>query len=126
MILVFVFAKMLFLLESTIETVNLFLRPLRKYIGETIRIEDQIKGRKAIWLLEVERYLRVKLELELRSESLVEQRKVEIVNNNIIIHIVHVKWKDDDPETYQSNLRTLLSWKHRLINKFRSIEACYT
>lgn len=105
--------------------VDLFLEPLRKFIGGIVKLEDQIKGRKAIQLIEIKGYLRAKAELELRSESFVEQRKVKIVNNDIKIHIIYVKWKEDNPETYQSNLRTLFLWKERLIRKYESIEVCY-
>lgn len=127
MISVVVSVEMLFLLNNPLEMVDLFLDPLRKYIyiGETIKLEDQIRGRKAIWLGEVKRYLRLKLYLELRVESFVEERKLEIVNNEIIIHKVYVKWRIFDPKTYRSNLKTLFMWKNRLISKYQSIEVCY-
>lgn len=58
MISVFVSVKMLFLLDSSIEMVDFFSKPLRRHIPSSVKIEDQIKGRKAIWLIEVKNYLR--------------------------------------------------------------------
>lgn len=82
---------MLFLLESPIEVVDLFLEPLRRYIASSVKIENQIKGRKAIWLIEVNHYLQVKLEFEQRIDSLVESKIVEVKNNDIITHTSYIK-----------------------------------
>lgn len=38
--------------------VDFFLKPLRRHIASSVKIEDHIKGRKAIWLIEVKSYLR--------------------------------------------------------------------
>ena len=49
---------MLELLNSNIETVEVYLKPIRKYIYRLhIKLEDQIKHRRAIWLMAVRDYL---------------------------------------------------------------------
>lgn len=67
---------MLFLLESPIESpieiVDLYLEPLRKYIASTVKLEDQIRGRRAIWLIEVKSYLLTKYNFEQRMDRLIE------------------------------------------------------
>lgn len=67
---------MLFLLESPIESpieiVDLYLEPLRKYIASTVKLEDQIRGRRAIWLIEVKSFLLTKYNFEQRMDRLIE------------------------------------------------------
>ena len=51
---------MLELLNSNIETVEVYLKTIRKYIYIYIlhiKLEDQIKHRRAIWLMAVRDYL---------------------------------------------------------------------
>lgn len=52
--------------------VYLYLNPLRKYIASSVKIEDQIRGRRAIWLIEVKNYLRTKIEFNQRMNRLTE------------------------------------------------------
>lgn len=63
---------MLFLLESPIEIVDLYLEPLRKYIASTVKLEDQIRGRRVVWLIEVRSYLLTKHNFKERMNRLIE------------------------------------------------------
>ena len=52
---------MLKLLNSDLEIIDMYYNPLHKYfIRDCIKIEDQIKSRKAAWLLAVKDYIRQK------------------------------------------------------------------
>ena len=52
---------MLELLNSDLETIDIYYAHLHKYlIRDCIKIEDQIKSRKAAWLLAIKDYVRQK------------------------------------------------------------------
>ena len=67
---------MLDLLNSDLETIDMYYNPLHKYfIRDCIKIEDQIKCWKAAWLLAVKDYIKQKEFYETNAEILVEFRK---------------------------------------------------
>ena len=67
---------MLELLNSDLETINVYYAPLHKYlIRDCIKIEDQIKARKAAWLLASKDYVRQKDFYNRDAEICIEFRK---------------------------------------------------
>ena len=64
---------MLELLNSDLEIIDMYYNPLHKYfIKDCIKIKDQIKSRKAAWLLAVKDYIRQKEFYNIDAEILVE------------------------------------------------------
>lgn len=67
--------------ETNLETVEKYLIPLRKYlITLNIRLEDQIKGRRAAWLLGVREYLRLKRIYFLEGEEVISHESIKKPN----------------------------------------------
>ena len=70
---------MLDLLNSDLETIDMYYNPLHKYfIQDCIKIEDQIKSRKTAWLLAIKDYIRQKVFYKTDAEILVKFRKAYI------------------------------------------------
>ena len=67
---------MLELLNTNLQLIDVYYAPLHKYlIRDCIKIEDQIKSRKAAWLVAIKDYIRQKKFYKTDAEILVEFRK---------------------------------------------------
>ena len=118
---------MLELLNSDLETIDVYYAPLHKYhIKDCIKIEDQIKSRKAAWLLAIKDYIRQNEFYNTDAEILVEFRKYftdKKGNTNFTNY--WIKKKDRWPLQHRKRQERLSNWKLFLVNKYQSIKACY-
>ena len=74
---------MLDLLNSNVETVELYLHPLEKYFIKTcIKLEEQIKHRKAAWLIGVRDFILTKEFYERDAENFIEFNRSNIVTSS--------------------------------------------
>lgn len=71
--------------ETYPEAVERYLIPLRKYlIRLKIKLQDQIKGRRATWLIGVREYLRLKRIYCLEDEEVIIHKKIKSENGNLV------------------------------------------
>ena len=118
---------MLELLNSDLETIDIYYAPLHKYlIRDCIKIEDQIKSRKVAWLLAIKDYIRQKEFYNRDAETFVEFRKYftdKKGNTNFINY--RIKKKDRWPLQHRNRQERLSNWRLFLVNEYQNIEACY-
>ena len=105
----------------------MYYTPLHKYfIRDSTKIEDQIKFRKAGWLLTVKDYIRQKRIYEGDAEILIEFRKTYTdKKGNTHYTNYWIKKKDRWPLQHKLRQDRLRNWKSLLVNKYKSIEVCY-
>lgn len=72
--------------EIDLETIENYLIPLIKYVIRlNIRVEDQIKGRKAAWLLGVRKISKIKRIYFLEGEEVISHEKIHKLNGEWVI-----------------------------------------
>ena len=118
---------MLELLNSNIELVKMYLKLLNKYFIQTcIKLEDQIKHRKAAWLASVKDYIIQKEFYEQDAEILIEFRKTYTDKKGHDLYTNYwFKKKDRFPLQHRLRQEGLRNWKLFLVNEYQSIEVCY-
>ena len=100
---------------------------VRKYFIKTcIKLEEQIKHRKASWLIGVPDYILSKEFYERDAETLIEFRKTYTDRKENLFHLTSwLKRKDRFPSQHRTTLERIREWKAFLINEYQSIEVCY-
>ena len=118
---------MLELLNSNLEIIDIYYNPLQKYfIRDCIKLEDQIKSRKAGWLLAVKHYIRQNEFYNTDAEILVEFRKTYTDKKGKISFTSYwVKRKDRWPVQHRLRQESLRNWKIFLVNEYQSVEVHY-
>ena len=115
---------MLELINSNIETIELYLKPLRKYLNRTdINLECQIKHIRAIWLLSVRDYLITKTFYETNAKKLIEFRKAcTDKKGHMFYHSKWIKRKERYPLEHKLRQKRIKNWKKYLIDKHQTIK----
>ena len=118
---------MLELINSNLEIIDVYYSLLDKYlIRNYIKIEDQIKSRKAAWLLAIKDYIRQKEFYNIDAEILVEFRKYFTdKKDNINFTNYWIEKKDRWPLQHRNRQERLSNWRLFLVNEYQNIEACY-
>ena len=118
---------MLDLLNSNVETVELYLHPLEKYFIKTcIKLEEQIKHRKAAWLIGVRDFILTKEFYEWDAENFIEFQKIYTDRKGNLFHsTTWLRRKDRFPVQHRVRQERTREWKTFLINEYQSIEVCY-
>ena len=118
---------MLELLNSNLDTIEVYYAPLHKYlIRDCIKIEDQIRSRKAAWLIAVKDYVRQKDFYNRDAEIYIEFRKYFTdKKGNTTFTNQWLKKKDRWPLQHKLRQKRLSNWKLFLVNEYQNIEACY-
>lgn len=109
--------------EIDLETIENYLIPLIKYVIRlNIWVEDQIKGRRAGWLLGVRKILRKKKRIYfLEGEEVISHEKIQKLNGEWVIKFY--RRKKLYPEELQRKLDYLKKWEKRLLISLETIEA---
>ena len=103
---------MLDLLNSNVKTVELYLHPLEKYFIKTcIKLEEQIKHRKAAWLIGVRDFILTKEFYERDAETFIEFRKTYTDRKgNLLINIGFIgRLTDSSTTQYKLNIDGIIS-----------------
>ena len=118
---------MIELLNSNLETAELYLKPLKKYFNKTcIKLEDQVKHRKAARLIEVRDFIITREFYERDSETLIELRKTYTdKKEHVFCSISWLKRKDRFLLQHRLRQEKLRDWRSFLVNEYQSINVCY-
>lgn len=123
---------MLYLLEINYSNPHRYIEPylnmVRKYLTRhNVKLEDQIRYRFAVWLLNTEDYLEIKFRYPKEAQETIPIVKYTTDRKgNISKHIRCIKRKIYLPDEHRIRFDTLETMKNNLVCEYNDISVCFS